>query len=181
MYMPAIFNATLKHKVTKSLDDLTSRRLCDFFVQIFVSLRHYAVSPLCLYPIKIMIKKNAFSILIALIIMYLSLANSHTFDSVTIFNSIPNFDKFVHVGMYFGFMSVIILEHRNSIHNLRQLLMVGLIPAFYGILMEIFQATLTQTRTGSVFDELADCVGILISIFIWLWFNQSKKIKSDNY
>jgi Predicted integral membrane protein len=128
-----------------------------------------------------MIKKNAFSILVALIIMYLSLASSHTFDSVTIFNSIPNFDKFVHVGMYFCLMSVIILEHRNSIHNARQLLIVGLIPAFYGILMEILQATLTQTRTGSVFDALADCIGILISIFIWLWFNPLKKIKSDNY
>ena len=179
--MPAIFNATLKHKVTKSLDVLTSCCLCDFIYGIFVSLNHYAVSPLCLYAIKIMIKKNAFSILVALIIMYLSLASSHTFDSVTIFNSIPNFDKFVHVGMYFCLMSVIILEHRNSIHNARQLLIVGLIPAFYGILMEILQATLTQTRTGSVFDALADCIGILISIFIWLWFNPLKKIKSDNY
>jgi VanZ family protein len=128
-----------------------------------------------------MIKNNIFTILVAMIIMYLSLASSHTFDSVTIFNSVPNFDKFVHVGMYFGLMSVIILEHRNSIKNVRQLFLVGLIPFFYGILIEILQATLTTTRTGSVFDALADCIGILISIFVWHWFNQAKKIKSDNY
>jgi VanZ family protein len=112
--------------------------------------------------------------------MYLSLANSHTFDSVTIFNSIPNFDKFVHVVMYFGLMSVIILENRDSIRNTKRLFFVGIIPLFYGILMEILQATLTKTRTGSALDALADCIGILISIFIWLWFNPEKKIKSDN-
>jgi VanZ family protein len=128
-----------------------------------------------------MIKKNKFTILVALIITYLSLANSHTFDSVSIFNSVPDFDKFVHVGMYFGLMSVIILEHRDTIKTTRQLFIIGLIPFLYGILMEIFQATLTTTRTGSVFDALADCIGILISIFVWHWFNQAKKIKSDNY
>jgi len=132
-------------------------------------------------PISIMIKNSIFSILVALVIMYLSLANSHTFDSVSVFESIPNFDKFVHVGMYFALMSVIILEHRDSIKIKRQLFIIGLIPLFYGILMEILQAFLTQTRTGSVFDALADCIGILISIFVWRWFNPGKKIKSDNY
>jgi VanZ family protein len=128
-----------------------------------------------------MLKKNIFSILVALVIMYLSLANSHTFDSVSIFDSIPYFDKFVHVGMYFVLMSAIILEHRNALRIRRQFFLTGLIPLFYGILMEILQATLTQTRTGDVFDALADAIGILISIFVWFWFNPAKKLKSDNY
>ncbi len=128
-----------------------------------------------------MIKKNIFSILVAMIIMYLSLANAHTFDSVSVFDSIPNFDKFVHMGMYFSLMSVIILEHRNSIQIPRQFFIIGLIPFFYGVLMEILQATLTQTRTGSVFDAMANAVGILLSILIWSWFNPAKKTKSDSY
>lgn len=116
-----------------------------------------------------------------MIIMYLSLANAHTFDRVSALESIPNFDKFVHIGMYFVLMSVIILEHKDSIKFRRQFFIIGLIPLFYGILMEILQATLTQTRTGSVFDALADCIGILISIFVWRWFNPAKKTESDSY
>jgi phosphatidylglycerophosphate synthase len=31
------------------------------------------------------------------------------------------------------------------------------------------QSTLTVTRTGSIFDALADTVGILVSLLLWLW------------
>ena len=56
-----------------------------------------------------MLKRNIFSIIVALIILYLSLASSDTFEKVPFFN-IPNFDKIVHFGMYFGLMSVIFLK-----------------------------------------------------------------------
>ena len=115
-----------------------------------------------------MIKKNIFSILVALIIMYLSMTSSHTFDKVSLIN-IPNFDKFVHFGMYFGLMSVIILEYRKTIRTIGNLLLTGLIPLFYGILIEIMQSTLTVTRTGSIYDALADSAGILVSILMWIW------------
>jgi VanZ family protein len=115
-----------------------------------------------------MIKKNKFSILSAVIIMYLSLASSHTFDKVPLIN-IPNFDKIVHFGLYFGFMSVIILENRTKLKNNRQLFLAGLIPFLYGILMEILQATITVTRTGSFYDALANSSGILVSILLWIW------------
>ena len=138
----------------------------------------YAVATLNSF---IMIKNNVYSILVALIIMYLSLTNSHTFDRVSVLESIPNFDKFVLVGMYFVLMSAIILEHRNSLRIPRQLFIMGLIPFSYGILMEILQATITRTRTGDVYDALADAIGVLLSIMLWLWFNPARKIKSDNY
>src|ERR1035437_9869049 len=121
-----------------------------------------------------MVKKNIFSILVALIIMYLSLANSHTFDKIPLVN-IPNFDKVVHFIMYFGLMSVIILENRKTIKNTYHLFLTGLIPIFYGILMEILQATLTLTRTGSVYDALANSVGVLASILVWLYIKPVKK------
>jgi VanZ family protein len=106
--------------------------------------------------------------------MYLSLANSHTFDKVSFIN-IPNIDKVVHFGMYFGLMSVIILENRKAIKSTSHLFLTGLIPLFYGILMEILQATLTLTRTGSFYDALANSVGILVSILLWLWIKPLKK------
>jgi VanZ family protein len=121
-----------------------------------------------------MIKKNIFSILAALIIMYLSLASSHTFDKVPFIN-IPNIDKVVHFGMYFGLMSAIILENRKNIKSAGHLFLIGLIPLSYGILMEIFQSTLTTTRTGSVYDALANGAGILVSILLWLWISPIKK------
>jgi VanZ family protein len=114
-----------------------------------------------------MLKKNFFSFLTALIILYLSLANSHTFDSVPRIN-IPFFDKFVHFGMYFALMSAIILEHRKVLNKSSILLLVGLIPLFYGILIEIIQSAFTATRSGSIYDALADCAGILFSILLWL-------------
>jgi VanZ family protein len=121
-----------------------------------------------------MVKKNIFSILMALAIMYLSLANSHTFDKVSLIN-IPNFDKFVHFGMYFSLMSVIIFENRKTIKNSGHLFLIGLIPLFYGVIMEIFQSTLTSTRTGSFWDALFDGAGILVSILLWCWIKPSEK------
>ena len=123
-----------------------------------------------------MVKKNIFSILIALIIMYLSLTSSHTFDKVPAFN-IPFFDKIVHFGMYFGLMSVIILENRNSFKRILPFFLTGLIPLFYGILMEILQSTVTVTRTGSFYDALADCAGILVSILLWLLIRSFERDK----
>jgi len=121
-----------------------------------------------------MIKKNKFSIIVALIIMYLSLASSHTFDKVPFIN-IPNIDKAVHFGMYFGLMSVIILENRNSLKSTGRLFLSGLIPFSYGALMEILQSALTVTRTGSLYDALANSAGILVSILLWLWIKPVKK------
>jgi VanZ family protein len=121
-----------------------------------------------------MIKKNIFSILIALIIMYLSLANAHTFDKAP-FIDIPNIDKAVHFCMYFGLMLVIILENKNSIKSIGHLFLLGLIPLSFGILMEILQATLTVTRSGSFFDALANSAGIFVSILLWLWIKPTKK------
>jgi|ERR1035437_903367 VanZ family protein len=122
-----------------------------------------------------MIKKNILSILTALVILYLSLANSHTFDKVSSIIDFPNIDKVVHFGMYFGLMSVIILENRKIIKGARHLFIIGLFPFSYGVLMEILQATLTVTRTGSVFDALANGAGILVSILLCLLIKPLRK------
>ena len=106
--------------------------------------------------------------------MYLSLANAQTFDKAP-FIDIPNIDKAVHFCMYFGLMLVIILENKNSIKSNGHLFLLGLIPLSFGILMEILQATLTVTRSGSFFDALANSAGIFVSILLWLWIKPTKK------
>jgi VanZ family protein len=115
-----------------------------------------------------MVKKNIFSILVALFIMYLSLTSQDTFDNVSVFN-IPFFDKIAHFGMYFSLMSVIIFENRKSLKSTSQLFLISLIPLFYGILMEILQSTLTDSRSGSFYDVVFNSAGILVSLLLWLW------------
>lgn len=115
-----------------------------------------------------MLRKNIFSIIVALIILYLSLASSETFESVPLFD-ISYFDKIVHFGMYCGFMSVIIFENRKSVKSNLQLFLFAAIPFIFGILMEVLQFTLTTSRSASLFDVLSNCAGILTSILLWLW------------
>lgn len=114
-----------------------------------------------------MLKKNIFSILVALLILYLSLSSSDTFKKVSFLN-IPFQDKIVHFGMYFSLMSVIIIENRKIIKSNLQLFLTAIIPFFYGILMEILQSTLTISRLASIYDIIFNSAGILVSILLWL-------------
>ena len=119
-----------------------------------------------------MIKKNLFSILVALLLLYLSLTNSEKFEKLLLMN-FSFMDKVVHFGMYFVLMTVIILEHRKTLKNSRNLFLSALIPLLYGILMEIMQLTLTLSRSGDFYDALADAAGILASVLLWLLFKPS--------
>jgi VanZ family protein len=121
-----------------------------------------------------MIRKNLYSILVALLLLYLSLTNAEKFDKIPIVN-IPYIDKFVHFGMYFLMMSVIIIEHRKALRNYRNLFLFALIPLSYGILMEILQSTITMTRTGDFYDALADTAGIIVSVVLWLLIRPTLK------
>jgi VanZ family protein len=121
-----------------------------------------------------MIRKNIFSILVALIILYLSLAPSNNFEDVPVID-IPNIDKIAHFLMYLTFMSVIIFENRKKIKYVSQLIYIGIIPFVYGISMEILQMLFTTTRNGSLFDILFNFLGILFSALLWLWIKPQRK------
>ncbi len=123
-----------------------------------------------------MVKKNILSITVALVIMYLSLTSSHTFDKVPLFK-IHFIDKIVHFGMYFGLMSILILENRKRLKNTKNLFLISLIPFVYGILMEVLQALITVTRTGSVYDAMSNTAGIVCSVLLWLWIEPMIKEK----
>jgi VanZ family protein len=114
-----------------------------------------------------MLKNNISSILTAAVIMYLCMANSQTFDKMSV-AKIPYIDKFVHFGMFFGLMSVLIFENRKLIKKTFSLFYLALIPLSYGIIIELMQAFLTTSRSGSIFDALADLAGISVSVLICL-------------
>jgi len=121
-----------------------------------------------------MIKKNFFSILMVLIIMYLSLTNGEKFEKAS-FLHISFLDKIVHFTMYFVMMSVIIFEHRKTLRNTRHLFLIALIPFSYGVLMEILQSTMTMNRTGSFIDVIFNAAGISVSALLWLFIKPVRK------
>lgn len=116
-----------------------------------------------------MIRKNKFSILISLIILYLSLANAKVFESAGFFD-IPYLDKFVHFGLYFLFMAVIILEHRKSFVNTRQIIIFALIPVFFGGLIELAQSGFTDSRKADILDIMFNTAGTATAVCIWLFY-----------
>ena len=126
----------------------------------------------------IMIKNNKFSVLTSLIILYLSLANARTFESAGLFD-IPYLDKFVHFGLYFGFMAVIILEHQRYFDNTRKLILIALVPIFFGSMIELLQSGITQTRKGDVIDAMFNTSGVAVAVFLWLFIKPyyNKEIK----
>jgi VanZ family protein len=116
-----------------------------------------------------MIKNNKFSILISLLILYLSLANAKTFEDVGFFD-IPYLDKFAHFGLYFIFMAVIILEHKKLFINTRQIIIFALIPVFFGALMELAQSGFTDTRKADILDIMFNTAGTATAVCIWLFY-----------
>lgn len=115
-----------------------------------------------------MIRNNKFSILVSLIILYLSLANAKTFEKAGLFD-IPYLDKMVHFGLYFSFMAVIIVEHRIFFDNTRKLISIALIPFFFGSLLEILQAGITTTRSADILDIIFNSTGIACALLVWLF------------
>jgi VanZ family protein len=121
-----------------------------------------------------MVWKNKLSILVALIILYLSLTNANNFDKLPLVK-VPFSGSFIHFCMYFGLMSVIIFENRKALTKNGSLLIISLIPLFYGFLMELLQILITTTRTGSLSDIIFNSAGILVSVLIWLLIKPSIK------
>lgn len=112
-----------------------------------------------------MIRKNIFSIAVILINAFLSLAGPETFNGNT-FPDIPYSDKLAHLGMYFLLTAVIVTEHRRSIKNLNQLLLVAIIPFSVGVLMELLQLFLTSNRDADVLDVVFNTAGIVIALML---------------
>lgn len=116
-----------------------------------------------------MLKNNIYTITVSLIILYLSLATPQTFVRSGFFD-IPHLDKFVHFGLYFLLMATMILEHRRSLTDTRKLLLMALIPFFFGIVIEFIQSEFTKNRTGEFLDMIADEGGGAVAMFLWIFF-----------
>ena len=121
-----------------------------------------------------LIKKYHLSVLTALFIAVVSLINPRKMPDIS--KPLMHADKIIHAGVYFFFMAVIVYESRFSLTK-SKLLLLSVVPVVFGAIMELSQLFLTDFRSGSIADFLANILGIAICAIICLFCDPvSKKI-----
>lgn len=119
------------------------------------------------------------TLIISLLITFLSLANFNDLSTPTVL-LFPGADKMVHFIMYFTLSLVFMLEcYYNSLIQPKRtkLILINLIPLLMSITFEIIQEYLTTSRTGSIYDELFNILGILVAILTFYLIKGWKFVK----
>jgi VanZ family protein len=111
------------------------------------------------------IKQYYKSIIIALLIIWLSLSGSKTMVPGRMLD-IPYIDKMGHFAMYAFFSAVLLLDSCRWQLNRSFIYPLMLIPLLFGAMMEIMQMTLTTSRRAETFDLLANIGGVLAGLLL---------------
>jgi len=95
--------------------------------------------------------------------------------------TVNNFDKLVHLGIYFIFTLVwfayfVGLKYRESI--VKDVIKTSVLAFFVGVSIEISQQLFTEFRFGDVNDVLANTVGILLAVVFLYQIKKYKELKS---
>ncbi|MCD8288246.1 MAG: VanZ family protein [Porphyromonadaceae bacterium] len=130
------------------------------------------------------LKNYALTLVVIVVIVYLSLAKISTPTEIQKF---PYADKAVHVIMYTILMLALYFDiHRRNLSeksNHRHLFYGTLTAIAFGGIMELAQISLTRYRSGDWMDWIADAAGVLLGLWLgkpllWLvskclprWFN----------
>ena len=95
------------------------------------------------------------------IITVLSLSSFEDIDTAAI--SIPHLDKLVHFFFYFvaAILGVLLIREQTKgrLNLSRSIIFATLIVIIYGIVIEVIQDTFTQSRSGELYDVLANSLG----------------------
>ena len=101
------------------------------------------------------------SILVLSAIAYLSLLRE---PSIAL-PSVPGIDKWIHGVMYL-ILTLTLLWDSQQRSNLWWI--AGVFSAIFGGFIEVLQELCFYPRTGDWMDWLADCIGVIIAIVVWL-------------
>lgn len=117
-------------------------------------------------------KRYPFSLLVLLIIIYLSFFRPPRLDSPIV--ELPGFDKIVHFCMYFGLSITLWWEyacsHRKTEHpSWQPWLCACLLPVAIGGAVEIMQSAFTDYRSGDWLDFAANTSGVVVASLIGKW------------
>ncbi|HRZ99045.1 MAG TPA: VanZ family protein [Paludibacter sp.] len=119
------------------------------------------------------------SILVTLLILFLSFSPPSNFEKLPDLNLFNHFDKFAHYLMYLVLTFMLIFESRNDKITKLEPFTLALIcivfPVILGGVIEILQKYLFPPRSAELIDWLANIAGVLTAWFLMILF---QKIKS---
>ncbi|MFA9391455.1 MAG: VanZ family protein [Prolixibacteraceae bacterium] len=108
----------------------------------------------------------------------LSYASLSPSKNVPDFSFIPHFDKFVHFCMYFGLAFLLIPALLKNKKYINAYWFAFIISILSGSLFELIQTYFTTSRTGSIYDEIANATGALFGIFAYQILFKNKRMES---
>ena len=104
------------------------------------------------------------TILVCTLVLILSVINTGVLPKT----DVPSADKIVHSIMYFGVASVLMLNQTSYLRekiNRKQMWFAFWFSVIFGTLMEVIQHFLPW-RSGSIYDFIANTLGVIIAIII---------------
>jgi VanZ family protein len=116
------------------------------------------------------------SAFVFLLILFASIIPASEVQKVTFFY-IPNFDKLVHLGMYFCFSFLLIydtIKAKLGFSNKKIFLLSAITALIYGGSLEIVQGALTSSRSADIIDFLFNAIGVLLAVVLWLMLRKPK-------
>lgn len=116
------------------------------------------------------------SIIVFVLILILSTIPASEVKKVA-WITIPNFDKLVHLGMYFCFNFTLIYDiskAKLNFSNFKIYTLSAIIALSYGGFLEIIQGTLTNSRSADIVDFLFNIIGVFVAILVWLAIKRTK-------
>ena len=104
------------------------------------------------------------TILVCTLVLILSVINTGVLPKT----DVPSADKIVHSIMYFGVANVLMLNQTSYLRekiNRKQMWFAFWFSVIFGTLMEVIQHFLPW-RSGSIYDFIANTLGVIIAIII---------------
>jgi len=101
-----------------------------------------------------------------------------TIASLVSFNTVPKIDlpgndKLIHFLFYFVFVVLWSLAKKQTYFKIKYDLLIVAFAIVYGIIIEVLQGVLTQTREADIYDALANSLGAFVG-FITLYCVKNK-------
>lgn len=118
--------------------------------------------------------KHLYLILWIGIITYASVTPS---KKIPEFNMIPHLDKIVHLIMYAVMTIFIIPVHLKQKNYSKTYLFSGSISFLTGIAFELVQKYLTDDRSASLLDIIANTLGVVIGLLMYRFLFERQKIE----
>ena len=117
------------------------------------------------------------TILVCTLVLILSVINTGVLPKT----DVPSADKIVHTIMYFGITLILMLNQTRYLREVisrKQMWFAFLFSVSFGTLMEVIQHFLPW-RSGSIYDFIANTIGVIIAIVVMLIATHYYKSKHE--